>query len=67
MGGLGIGEPTVEYWAKQENRHVQILCSGGNIDWAMESARINTRAEQTHILVAMIQLLPIELAVFLCS
>jgi hypothetical protein len=35
---------------------VEILCSGGNVDWAMQSARSNTRTEQTRILAAMIQL-----------
>ena len=36
------------------------------VDWAMQSARINTRAEQTHILAAMIQLFPVGLDV-LCA
>jgi hypothetical protein len=39
------------------------MCSGGNVDWAMESARSNTRAEQTRILAAMIQLFPLGLDV----
>jgi hypothetical protein len=39
------------------------MCSGGNVDWAMESARSNTHAEQTHILAAMIQLVPVGLDV----
>jgi hypothetical protein len=30
-----------------------------NVDWAMASARSNTRAEQTHILAAMLQLFPV--------
>ena len=42
---------------------IQIMCSGGNVDWAMQSARSNTRAEQTHILAAMIQLFPVGLDV----
>jgi hypothetical protein len=33
------------------------------VDWAMESARSNTRAKQTHILAAMIQLFPVGLDV----
>jgi hypothetical protein len=32
------------------------MASGGNVDWAPEYARSNTRAEQTHILAAMIKL-----------
>jgi hypothetical protein len=32
------------------------MASRGNMDWAPEYARSNTRAEQTHILAAMIQL-----------
>jgi hypothetical protein len=32
------------------------MASGGNMDWAPEYARSNTRAEQTHILAAMIKL-----------
>ena len=43
------------------------LCSGGNVDWAMASARSNTRAEQTHILAAMIQLFPCRTRCFVCS
>jgi hypothetical protein len=34
-----------------------------DVDWAMESARSKTRAEQTHILAAMIQLFPVGLDV----
>jgi hypothetical protein len=41
---------------KQHNSDVQIMASGGNMDWALEYARSNTRAEQTHILAAMIKL-----------
>jgi len=58
-GVHGIDEPTVEYWEDKKAEDVQIMCSGGNVDWAMESARSNTRAEQTHILAAMIQLHPV--------
>ena len=47
----------------EEGEDVQIMCSGGNVDWAMESARSNTPAEQTHILAAMIQLFPVGLDV----
>jgi hypothetical protein len=50
----------------QEGGGRSIMCSGGNVDWAMESARSNTRAEQTHILAAMIQLHPVGLD-FLCA
>jgi hypothetical protein len=39
------------------------MCSGRNVDMAMELARSNTRAEQTHILAAMIQLYPVGLDV----
>ena len=53
-GVYGIGETTVEYWEKKKAEDVTILRSGGNVDWAMEAARSNTRAEQTHILAAMI-------------
>jgi hypothetical protein len=53
----------VEYWELKQAEDVQIMCSGGNVDWAMESARSNTRAEQTHILAAMIQLFPVGLDV----
>ena len=51
-GVYGIGETTVGYWQDKRSEDVQIVCSGGNVDWAMESARSNTRAEQTHILAA---------------
>ena len=40
----------------KHNSDVQIMASGGNVDWAPEYARSNTRAEQTHILAAMIKL-----------
>jgi hypothetical protein len=40
----GIGETTVEFWANRKAEDAQIMCSGGNVDWAMESARSNTRA-----------------------
>ncbi len=69
-GVYGIGETTVEYWEKKKAEDVTILCSGGNVDWAMEAARSNTRAEQTHILAAMIQLFPVGLGrprCFVCS
>jgi hypothetical protein len=59
----GIGETTVEYWQNRTANDVWIMCSGGNVDWAMQSARSNTRAEQTHILAAMIQLFPVGLDV----
>jgi len=62
-GVYGIGETTVEYWEKKKADDVTIMCSGGNVDWAMEAARSNTRAEQTHILAAMIQLFPVGLDV----
>jgi hypothetical protein len=52
-GVYGIGETTVEYWELKKADDVQIMCSGGNVDWAMESARSSTRAEQTHILAAI--------------
>ena len=54
----GVGETTVD-WENRKAEDVQIMCSGGNVDWAMESARINTRAKQTHILAATIQLFPV--------
>ena len=31
----GIGETTVEFWANRKAEDVQIMCSGGNVDWAM--------------------------------
>jgi hypothetical protein len=62
-GVCSIGEPTVECRQNNRTHGRKILCSGGNVDWAMESARSNTRAEQTHILAAMIQLLPVGLDV----
>ena len=40
----------------KQHPDVRIMASGGNMDWAPEYARSNTRAEQTHILAAMIQL-----------
>jgi len=55
-GVYGIREHSVEYWANKHNSDVQIMPSGGNMDWAPEHARSNTRAEQTHILAAMIKL-----------
>ena len=55
-GVYGIGEHSVDYWKAKHNSEVQIMASGGNMDWAPEYARSNTRAEQTHILAAMIQL-----------
>jgi hypothetical protein len=66
MGVYGTGETTVGYWQDKKSADVQIMCSGGNADWAMESARSNTRAEQTHILAAMIQLFPVG-PCFVCS
>ena len=29
------GETTVEYWGNRKTEDVQIMCSGGNVDWAM--------------------------------
>ena len=55
-GVYGIGEHSVDYWKAKHNSEVHIMASGGNMDWAPEYARSNTRAEQTHILAAMIQL-----------
>jgi hypothetical protein len=66
-GVYGTGETTVGYWQNRKAADVQIMCSGGNVDWAMQSARSNTQAEQTHILAAMIQLFPVGLDVFVCS
>ena len=63
-GVYGIGEPTVKYWEDKKAEDVEIMCSGGNVDWAMESAQSNTRAEQTHILAAMIQLHPVGLVLY---
>jgi hypothetical protein len=60
-GVYGIGEHSVEYWKKKHNSKVQIMASGGNMDWAPEYARSNTRAEQKQILAAMIQLFKQEL------
>jgi hypothetical protein len=54
--GDGTGEHSVEYWENKHNSDIQIMASGGNMDWAPGYARSNTRAEQTHILAAMIQL-----------
>ena len=36
-GVYGIGETTVGYWQYKRAADVQILCSGGNVDWAMQS------------------------------
>jgi hypothetical protein len=55
-GVYGTGEHSVDYWKTKHNSKVQIMASGGNMDWAPEYAGSNTRAEQTHILAAMIQL-----------
>jgi hypothetical protein len=55
-GVYGIGEHSVEYWKNKQHPDVRTMASGGNMDWAPEYARSNTRAEQTHILAAMIQL-----------
>ena len=55
-GVYGIGKHSVEYCNNKHDSNVQIMASGGNMDWAPEYARSNTRAEQTHILAAMIQL-----------
>ena len=33
-------------------------CAPAGVDWTMQSARSNTRTEQTHILAAIIQLFP---------
>ena len=55
-GVYGIGEHSADYWKTKHNSEVHIMASGGNMDWAPEYARSNTRAEQTHILAAMIQL-----------
>jgi hypothetical protein len=51
-----LGGHSVDYWKTKHNSEVQIMASGGNMDWAPEYARSNTRAEQTHVLAAMIQL-----------
>jgi hypothetical protein len=55
-GVYGIGEHSIEYWKNKQHSDVRIMASGGNMDWAPEYARSNTRAEQIHILAAMIQL-----------
>ena len=55
-GVYGIGKHSVEYWKNKQHSDVRIMASGGNMDWAPEYARSNTRAEQIHILAAMIQL-----------
>ena len=34
-GVYGIGETAVEYWDNRKTGDVQIMCSGGNVDWAM--------------------------------
>jgi len=59
----GTGPFSVAALAKKSGKSIKVLASGGSADWILPQLRINTRQEKTHILAAMVALLPAGLNV----
>ena len=60
---MAIGKLSVKSLEKASGSVISVLASGGCADWTHRFARINTRAEKIHILMALVALLPAKMNV----